>query len=214
MVAAARYYSTFQVNTRAARPPKHAATRPTKTALSLGDSSPGSPRLVYCIHLAWFIACFPCFARLLLARRRIRRPAVAAAVAIPIAAAAAAASAVVAAVAVVAPVAAVLVVASFAIAAHFDDREVRSCQFEFVCGRNPWHSKLCRQRHSSRAAILEDSLAAGGRGVRVRVKVRVTPARRQRICWANWVRRSRPPVPYGRHYSSHGRQQRHNDRNA
>mmetsp|Transcript_1404 Transcript_1404/g.3144 ORF Transcript_1404/g.3144 Transcript_1404/m.3144 type:complete len:232 (+) Transcript_1404:127-822(+) len=39
MVAAARYYSTFQVNTRAARPPKHAATRPTKTALSLGDSS-------------------------------------------------------------------------------------------------------------------------------------------------------------------------------
>eukprot|EP00964_Phaeocystis_antarctica_P081608 scaffold51060_cov56-Phaeocystis_antarctica.AAC.2 len=30
---------TFQLNTRAARPPKHAATRPTKTALSLGDSS-------------------------------------------------------------------------------------------------------------------------------------------------------------------------------
>eukprot|EP00964_Phaeocystis_antarctica_P146377 scaffold112632_cov63-Phaeocystis_antarctica.AAC.1 len=39
MVAAARYYSIFQVNTRAASPPKHAATRPTKTTLSLGDSS-------------------------------------------------------------------------------------------------------------------------------------------------------------------------------
>ena len=34
----------FQLNTRAARPPKHAATRPTKPALSLGDSSHGAPR--------------------------------------------------------------------------------------------------------------------------------------------------------------------------
>eukprot|EP00964_Phaeocystis_antarctica_P056227 scaffold33165_cov68-Phaeocystis_antarctica.AAC.1 len=46
MVAAARYYSTFQVNTRAARPPKQAATRPTKTALSIAcRKGPGLPSL-------------------------------------------------------------------------------------------------------------------------------------------------------------------------